>query len=255
MHSILTALMLLLAADTSATDLPNYRHACENATFEAWSTSFNEDSSSSSNHDRTAQYCFYEGRGEISEYRSLGQSGEPVFQGASITLWDNDRSVGRTLWVMVGVDGHTDIQLRWEGARLMADGKGHDPKGEFIERWSTDFSRGGDQHFEMSRSYDGGETWIEPFNIIEYLKTPTAPPPLPSEWSQQFEAFAPNLAPEGGMIFLDGTAWGKFSLDDNGSPVGFQFASVAPKNGDWVWRLMSWTFENGIISVDDTSLN
>ncbi|GJL93223.1 hypothetical protein [Hyphococcus sp.] len=248
------AFAALLAVQAQAA-VPAYRTTCEPAVLEAWSTSYGADASTQSSHDRSTHYCFHDGRGEIAEYRSLGPNGAVVFHGASITIWNDDRSRGRTLWVMVGVHGHTDIQLRWEDNRLVATGDGFDPDGVFKEKWTTEFLRGGDQHFEMSRSYDDGESWRSPFNVIEYLKTPATPPPLPSEWSDQFAEFAPALVGEDGMIFLDGNAWGAFQQDKAGAPTGFVFASVAPMNGAWVWRTVTWSFKKGVVSVRNSPLS
>jgi hypothetical protein len=228
---------------------------CEAAVFEAWSTVFDAAGGSQSNHDRSAHYCFDDGRTEIAEYRSLGADGNVAFHGASITIWNAGRSKGRTLWVMVGVDGWTDIQVRWQDPELVSTGKGHDPEGVFLERWTTTFTPGGDQHFVMDRSYDGGTNWIAPTNIIEYMKSTAQPVPLPTEWSPQFSAFAPDMVEADGMILLDGNAWGKFTRDSLGAPAGFKFASVAPKDGQWVWRTISWTYEKGVTEVSDTPLN
>jgi len=229
--------------------------ACEPAVFEAWSTVFDGNGGSHANHDRSAQYCFDDGRADIAEYRSLDDHGRAVFHGASITIWSADRSQGRTLWAMVGVDGWTDIQVRWENGELVSTGKGHDPEGAFLERWTTRFTPGGDQHFRMDRSFDDGASWIAPKNTIKYLKSTAQPPQLPTEWSAQLAAFAPGLVSDDGMIFLDGTAWGRFTRNDTGEPVGFTFASVAPKDGQWVWRVLTWTYEDGVTNVADTPLN
>lgn len=226
---------------------------CEPAVFEAWSTVFDQAGGSQSNHDRSTQYCFHDGRADIAEYRSLDSHGRAVFHGASITIWNEQRDRGRTLWAMVGVDGWTDIEVRWQNQELVSTGKGHDPEGAFDERWTTTFMSGGDQHFEMDRSFDGGTTWVAPKNVIEYLKSEAVPGPLPAQWSPQFVDFAPDLVDEGGMIFLDGRAWGKFLLNSRGEPTGFRFASIAPKDGHWVWRTISWSFEEGVTDVSDTA--
>ena len=228
--------------------------ACEPAVFEAWSTVFNAAGESQSSHDRSAHYCFHDGRAEIAEYRSLGANGNAVFHGASITIWNDAHDGGRTLWVMVGVDGWTDIKIRWHDQKLVSEGKGHDPEGAFIERWKTEYTPAGDQHFVMDRSFDDGATWVAPKNIIEYLKSTATPGPLPTEWSARFAAFAPTLVDDGGMIILDGTAWGRFTENGRGEPTGFTFASVAPKDGQWVWRTISWTVDEGVSDVSDTPI-
>lgn len=227
---------------------------CEPAVFEAWSTVFDGAGGSHSNHDRSALYCFADGRADIAEYRSLDADGRAVFHGASITIWNETRSEGRTLWAMVGVDGWTDIEVRWEDQALVSTGRGHDPEGVFLERWTTRFSAGGDQDFRMDRSFDNGSTWVAPKNTIQYLKSTARPEPFPTAWAEQFAAFAPDLAGDDGMIFLDGTAWGRFSYDNAGVPTGFVFASAAPKEGQWVWRTLTWTYANGVTNVADTPI-
>lgn len=250
-------LIILAAMLLAASEVPDNAAApaCEPAVFEAWSTVFDGDDGSQSNHDRSALYCFDDGRADIAEYRSLDATGQAIFHGASITIWNAERTAGRTLWAMVGVDGWTDIQVRWQDQKLVSEGKGHDPQGRFIERWTTTFTAGGDQHFVMDRSFDGGDTWVAPKNIIEYLKSMAKPWPLPTEWSEQFAPFAPQLVGDGGMIFLDGNAWGKFTRNDRGEPVGFTFASVAPKDGQWVWRTLTWSYDEGVTDVEDVPLN
>ena len=246
-----TALLLTGMESLGSTAAPD----CEPATFEAWSTVFDAAGNSQSNHDRSAQYCFFDGRADLVEYRSLDANGRAVFHGVSVTIWNAERSGGRTLWAMVGVDGWTDIQVHWQDRQLVSTGQGHDPEGAFDERWTTTFTPGGDQHFVMDRSFDGGQTWVAPKNIIEYLKSTALPGPLPGEWSPQLAAFAPGLVDDGGMIILDGNAWGKFIANDSGEPVGFVFVSVAPKDGGWVWRTLAWTIDDGVTDVADTPLN
>jgi len=251
---IMTLAAALMAAQSADATIP-YRDHCEAATYEAWSTSFQQDGTSASNHDRSNNYCFYDGRGEIAEYRSLNNAGQPVFHGVSITIWNKDRSEGRILWAMVGVDGYTDIRQHWEEGKLVTEGDGYDPQGKFLERAVTTFSQGGDHHFVMDRSYDDGANWIAPFNVLEYLRTPHEPNPMPTQWAQQFADTAPGLVEEGGTIILDGYAWGKFIENKKGEPVGYTFASVAPKDGKWHWRTLTWTFKDGVTDVTDVELN
>lgn len=156
---------------------------------------------------------------------------------------------------MVGVDGWTDIQLRWEGEELQSAGVGHDPEGAFLERWTTRFQPGGDEHFVMSRSYDDGASWRSPTNVIEYLRSTAALPRLPARWSEAFAGFAPARVTEGGMILLDGNAWGQFQLDSEGAPEAFRFDTVAPNDGGWVWRSIRWHLHEGISEVLDQPLS
>jgi hypothetical protein len=151
------------------------------------------------------------------------------------------------------VDGHTDIEQHWEEGKLVTEGKGHDPQGVFLERSTTTISPGGDQHFDMERSYDSGANWAR-FNVLEYLKTSSPPKPLPKAWAPQLATVAPGMVEAGGAIILDGFAWGKFTEDSHGNPTGYTFASVAPKDGAWFWRSITWTFEEGVVDVSDTPM-
>lgn len=66
---------------------------------------------------------------------------------------------------------------------------------------------------------------------------------------------APDLVEEDGMILPDGNAWGESTPDNHGEPVGFTFASVAPKDSQRVRRTISCTYEKGVTEVSDTPLN
>ena len=245
--------LALLASAASDTRTATYRTACAPAAYEAWSIQFEADGSSKAGHDRSNLYCYYDGRADMSEYRGLDKSNQPYYHGVSVTIWNDDRSIGRSLWAMVGTDGYTDIELRWDGDKLVSETEGREPQGTFLGRTTSEFHPGGDFKFVMERSYDGGETWISPRNTIEYLKTPTPPPALPENWAPQL-SYADQFVGEGGMIILDGFAWGRFVENQDGAPVGFTFASVAPKGDGWVWRTLNWTFEDGVADISDIPL-
>lgn len=246
-------LFLLLAAPGGA--LADYRAACSEGTWEAWSRIYDAAGETNASHDRSNRRCFHGGRGEIAEYRSLDANNETVFRGVSVTIWDRDRARGRTLWAMVGTDGHTDIEQRWEAGRLVATGRGHDPTGRFRERAVTEFRPGGDHTFTMARSFDSGASWVSPANRIEYLRSGDAAGALPGGWSPPLAGFAPGLVGEGGRILLDGWAWGRFTRDPTGAPAGFHFATIVPDGeGGWVWRTIRWSYADGIVGVDEIAL-
>ncbi|NOX94507.1 MAG: hypothetical protein GXP04_05250 [Alphaproteobacteria bacterium] len=242
-----------MVSTESSAEIVTYRTHCEPATFEARSVEYNADGTSRGEHNRSNTYCFYAGDADMSEYRGIDKNNQTYYHGVSVTIWDKNREIGRTLWTMVGADAYTDIHLLWEDGKLSSEGLGHESKRSFLERASTEFYPGGDYKFVMDRSYDGYD-WISSRNTIEYLKTPMLPPDLPSEWAPRISYGVHFVSEGGGVIILDGNAWGKFIENEQGEPIGFIFASVAPKNGSWVWRTLTWTFKDGIADVIDAPL-
>ncbi|MBI1237029.1 MAG: hypothetical protein GC188_10145 [Alphaproteobacteria bacterium] len=230
-----------------------YAEGCTEGVWEALSQTRNAQGEMSGNHDRSNRYCFHDGRAELAEYRSLGPDNQPVFFGVSLTVWNADRTEGRTLWAMVGDAGYTEIVQHWDGDVLVTTGEGFDTGGRFLERARYEFAPGGDYRFEMDRSFDGGESWESPTNIIEALKTAHPPEPLNATWSPNLAASAASVMPEGGQVILDGLAWFDWVLADSGQPAGARFAAPVEADGQWVWQILTWTADG--IEVRHQAMN
>ncbi len=109
-------------------------------------------------------YAFLDGTAIMDEWRSLDGSDKVIFRGASFrTYLPGDRS-WQILWMMSGVQGQTVIQARKVGDEIHMEGKGEDPGGRFLERARYHDITPNGYRFSMDRSYDGGATWISPFN-------------------------------------------------------------------------------------------
>jgi hypothetical protein len=154
----------------------------------------------------STRYCLFDGSLEMDEYRSFGPAGGLAFAGVSFHDWSPDGKLARTLWLMVGDSGYAAITGRMSnGDTLLSRGEGHDGQGVFVERSVTTTSRGRDYLFVMSRSYDAGATWIEPFNRITATYRGDSVPPLPTTlrppW-QEARTWAPDHP--AGTVILDG---------------------------------------------------
>ncbi len=245
-----SALVLAAPDETSSPDYTD----CVPASHEAWSTSYNKDGSSLGQHDRSNTYCYYDGMASMSEYRGLDKNNQTFYHGVSITIWGENREKARTFWAQVGTADITDMEAYWKDNKLVTKGNGNDPTGAFVERSSTEFYPGGDFQFVMDRSYDNGETWLSPFGTIEYLKTSGLPPSLPTDWAPRM-SFGAHFVEKGGMIILDGNAWGKFIENEQGTPIGYKFASVIPEGDNaWVWRTLTWAYEGGFTDINKIPL-
>ncbi len=230
-----------------------YAEACTEGVWESWSETRTASGEMAGNHDRSNRYCFHDGRAELAEYRSLGPDNQPVFHGVSLTVWNEDRSAGRTLWAMVGDAGYTDIGQAWQDGELATHGDGFDASGAFSERARYRFAPGGDFRFEMDRSFDGGESWTAPTNIIHALRTSQPPAPLDNDWHPQIAGFAAARTGENGTIILDGLAWFDWIEGPDGAPVGARFASPVRVEDEWVWQTLTWTADG--VETDRIPLN
>ena len=62
---------------------------------------------------------------------------------------------------MASTPGYTYIDARWVDGELLGDGRGFDGGGEFVERYRYYDITGTSYSFSLSRSYDGGTTWVD----------------------------------------------------------------------------------------------
>lgn len=115
-------------------------------------------------------YAILDGAAIFDEWRSLDEDGNVVFRGASYRTYLPRQNKWRILWMMAHVDGETVIDAKKVGDEIEMQGEGEDPYGKFLERARYyDISENGFK-FTMDRSYDGGETWITPFNEFEAVR-------------------------------------------------------------------------------------
>lgn len=116
-------------------------------------------------------YFILDGYALQDDFRVLDETGRVVFRGTSIRTYDstNDRWLVR--WLMVDDPGMTEIEGEFtEDGRFVGTGKGSDGVGDFLERFTYTFPSEDRYVFVMSRSYDGGQTWLENFNRIEAVR-------------------------------------------------------------------------------------
>lgn len=158
----------LLAQQQAHPDTPGGFHQLD-FFIGAWaleSESLQADGSYTSHRARSDVYYALDGFVIQDDFRVLDADGKAVFRGTSFRTYVPQTDTWAIKWVMAGEPGTTDITARWTGEELLMEGEGSDGGGQFLER-ARYFDISEDSYeFELSRSYDGGETWIENMNLI-----------------------------------------------------------------------------------------
>jgi len=112
-------------------------------------------------------YYILDGTAIQDDFRQLNEEGQVVFRGTSIRSYHEASGTYRIVWIMPGFDGITELTGRFEDGDFVMTGTGYDGMGEFLEE-SRYFDITEDSwSFIITRSYDGGETWIDPFGTTE----------------------------------------------------------------------------------------
>lgn len=135
----------------------------------AWSLeseSLQRDGSYVTNRARSDVYRTLDGAAIQDDFRLIDADGQVVFRGTSFRTFVPATGTWAIKWVMAGEPGMTDITARWTGEELVMEGRGYDGLGEFLERARYFDITDDSYEFELSRSYDGGEFWIERMNLI-----------------------------------------------------------------------------------------
>lgn len=196
------------------------------------------------------RYCLAEGRVVMEEFRAFSPAGDIIARGASFVVASSEGLTSQTLWVMTGDEGYTYLRGVQHGTTETQFGGGYDLTGEFLERSTTIPVPGtsGDE-FTMDRSYDGGRSWVAPYNVIRRSPAGAPTPPLP-------EAFAPVLgenierfASDAGYLpILDGHA-GLRIEESRGEISGLHFTAVYPAPSRL--RELRWDLRNGYVSTTE----
>lgn len=158
----------LLARQQAHPDAPDGFHQLD-FFIGAWaleSESLQADGSYTSDRARSDVYYALDGFIIQDDFRVLDEEGKAVFRGTSFRTYVPQTDTWAIKWVMAGEPGTTDITARWTGEELLMEGEGSDGGGQFLERARYFDITGDSYEFELFRSYDGGETWIENMNLI-----------------------------------------------------------------------------------------
>lgn len=167
-----TALLVLSLAQSVSAPHPQAPAELSKLAFfvGAWdlnSQSLQRDGSYTSHKARSDVYWALDGMALIDEFRSIDANGDTVFRGLSFRTWDVQNQRVAIKWVMANSSGMTDIQAKWKDGELHMEGRGYDEGGEFLERARYYEISVDSYRFELSRSYDNGEHWVEGMNLIE----------------------------------------------------------------------------------------
>jgi len=244
----------VIAALALCASLPAYAQrspTCEPTHWDLVSTTYLEDGTAQPQDARVNRYCLFEGDVQMDEFRLFGENGQAEFWGVSFYQSGTMGPGTHALWIMVGDPGisrlHNVLLSDQVGA---TDGFGTDARGEFLERSATIHHDNGDYDFYLARSYDDGETWLSPINLIEatFVSHDSADLPGGLVPVMQEGADAIEVDLEGATFILDGTALVRTRETDEGRSIVFASRYWGPNR----WREVEWTISTGEINVVET---
>lgn len=199
---------------------------------------------------RVMRYCLFDGDLQMDEFRVYNDDGQTVFWGVSFYQSGTMGAATNALWIMVGDPGISDLHNVLLTDQLgTTTGTGTDARGEFLERSATVHHDNGDYDFYLARSYDDGETWLSPINIINAGFVSHDVPDLPEGLVpvMQEGADATNVDLADAMFILDGTALVRVRENDGERSIVFASRYWNPDR----WREVEWTISTGEISVTE----
>jgi len=118
---------------------------------------------------RTEVRPILDGRALQADYYGLDPTGATVFRGTTVRTRIPETERFAVHWSMAELPGYTYLHEEYRDGALHAQGHGVDARGEFLERYRYFDLSETTYSFEMSRSYDGGETW-QPFARLRAKK-------------------------------------------------------------------------------------
>lgn len=246
--------VLTAACSTESSAIVQEAHDCEGSVWAIGSAQLLQNESVEQQIATSNKHCLLDGRVVADEFRQLGPQGGVIFRGVGFEVESEDGSFIRTLWIMVGDDGYTNILGNRVGDEQYNYGAGFDGAGGFHERSTTYFSENDTiYNFVMDRSFDEGRTWRSEFNNIYARKIDNSLPALP-------DAMTPSLAETTARIddsglnwqpILDGFAAVAFSENEEGHDI-LHYASeyAAPSR----WRVASWNIETGYLEFTTVNI-
>lgn len=108
---------------------------------------------------RTDVRWILDGKALQADYYGLDPQGNPVFRGTTFRTWAPAAGRFSVHWSMAELTGYTYLEEEFRDGVLHGKGHGVDAGGEFLERYRYFGLSDSTYTFEMSRSYDEGETW------------------------------------------------------------------------------------------------
>ncbi len=226
-------------------------HKCEES---VWQVNDVTNPSESSIPALTSRFCLRKGSVIMDEFRALNDVGEVSFRGVSFIKTNNEHKTSRTLWVMIEDDGITHFTSQTSAGKEIGFGGGYDAGGAFLERSTTSYLKNGNYNFVMSRSFDSGQTWMIPFNVLEYRKVKGGKPQNSNNYITDIaDAIASlKLDNRSWEPILDGFAALAFSSNQYSETV-LHFASIYKKNPNdntSEWRSVSWNLVTGFYQTE-----
>lgn len=196
----------------------------------------------------STRYCTLNGTVALDEYRHFDPSGNELFKGVSIVHTPPGSGTERTLWVMVGDDGFTQVNSIREGDMAYGFGGGYDIAGDFHERNTTIFSENDTVYrYIIDKSFDSGRTWQAPYTDFIARQSDQPVPPQPDELNpvlaETIELF--DDSDLDWMPILDGDAALAFSENEDGQTLAHYAAEY---QGPRRYRVLTWNLLTGFTS-------
>lgn len=243
-----------IAALTLCVSLPAHAQrsaTCEPTHWDLVSTTYLEDGTAQAQDARVNRYCLFDGDVQMDEFRLFNEEDQTEFWGVSFYQSGTMGPATHALWIMVGDPGISQLHNVLLSDQIGAtDGYGHDARGAFLERSATIHHDNGDYDFHLARSYDDGETWRSPINLIEatFVSHDAADLPGGLVPVMQEGADATNADLEGATFILDGTALIRTHETNGERSIVFASRYWGPDR----WREVEWTIGTGEINVVET---
>jgi len=194
------------------------------------------------------RYCLFDGDVQMDEFRTFNDDGQTTFWGVSFYQSGSMGAATHALWIMIGDPGISHLHNILLTDQIgTTTGTGTDTRGEFLERSATVHHDNGDYDFYLARSYDDGENWLSPLNVINASFVSHDVPDLPEGLVpvMQEGADATNVDLEDAIFILDGTALVRVRENNGERSIVFASRYWEPNR----WREVEWTISTGEINV------
>ncbi len=225
--------------------------SCEPTIWDLVNTTYDEEGTAQSQAGQLIRSCLFEGDLQMDEFRLFSEEGRAEFWGASFYQSGTMGPATNALWIMVGDPGISELHNVLLSEQVgNTQGTGTDVRGEFLERSVTVHHENSDYDFYLARSYDNGENWLSPTNIIrgQFVSHDVPEPPsgLVPVMREGADATGVDLA--GAIFVLDGAALIRTFERDGSKVIVFASRYWEPNR----WREVEWVVETNEIIVTET---
>jgi hypothetical protein len=252
MMRLIVTLLAVVAAFGVTPALAQRSATCAPTHWDLVNSNLLEDGTMQAQPARVNRYCLFDGDVQMDEFRVFNDEGQPTFWGVSFYQSGTMGAASHALWIMVGDPGISQLHNILLTDQLgTTTGTGTDARGAFLERSATVHHDNGDYDFYLARSYDDGESWLSPLNVINARFVSHVVPELPGGLVpvMQEGADATNANLEDALFILDGTALVRVRENHGERSIVFASRYWNPDR----WREVEWTVSTGDINITESA--